>query len=74
MKFLEKEATEMYAIIDIETSGGKFDAESITEIAIIKYNGDKVLDKFSSLINVNLYLENKSIEKYTFNATCANIL
>ena len=51
MKFLEKEATEMYAIIDIETSGGKFDAESITEIAIIKYNGDKVLDKFSSLIN-----------------------
>ena len=64
MKFLEKEATEMYAIIDIETSGGKFDAESITEIAIIKYNGDKVLDKFSSLINPEKKIDS-FVEKLT---------
>lgn len=61
---MEKEATEMYAIIDIETSGGKFDAESITEIAIIKYNGDKVLDKFSSLINPEKKIDS-FVEKLT---------
>ena len=48
---MEKEINKMYAIIDIETTGGEFDTESITEIAIIKYNGEKVLDKFSTLIN-----------------------
>ena len=41
----------MYAIIDIETTGGKFDSESITEIAILKYDGEKILDQFSSLVN-----------------------
>lgn len=41
----------MYAIIDIETTGGKFDSESITEIAIIKYNGETLIDQFSSLVN-----------------------
>jgi len=41
----------MFAILDIETTGGKFDNESITEIAIIQYDGNKIIDKFSSLIN-----------------------
>lgn len=41
----------MYAIIDIETSGGKFNEEGITEIAIYKYDGEHVVDKFISLIN-----------------------
>ena len=41
----------MYAILDIETTGGKYDEEGITEIAIYKYNGQKVVDQFSSLIN-----------------------
>ena len=48
---MEKETNKMYSIIDIETTGGKFDEESITEIAILKYNRTKVIDKFSSLIN-----------------------
>lgn len=41
----------MYAIIDIETSGGKFNEEGITEIAIYKYDGEHVVDKFISLVN-----------------------
>ena len=48
---MEKEINKMYAIIDVETTGGKFDTESITEIAIIKYNGQKILYQFSSLVN-----------------------
>ena len=41
----------MYAIIDIETSGGKFNEEGITEIAIYKFDGEQVVDQFISLIN-----------------------
>ena len=41
----------MYAILDIETTGGKYDEEGITEIAIYRFDGDKVIDQFSSLIN-----------------------
>jgi|TARA_B110000285_G_C15141095_1_gene630798 DNA polymerase-3 subunit epsilon len=41
----------MYAILDIETTGGKYDEEGITEIAIYKYDGQKITDQFSSLIN-----------------------
>ena len=41
----------MYAILDIETTGGKYDEEGITENAIYKYDGQKVIDQFSSLIN-----------------------
>ena len=48
---MEIEIIKMYAIIDIETTGGKFDCESITEIAILKYDGEKILDQFSSLVN-----------------------
>ena len=48
---MEIEIIKMYAIIDIETTGGKFDSESITEIAILKYDGEIILDQFSSLVN-----------------------
>lgn len=41
----------MYAILDIETTGGKYNKEGITEIAIYQHNGQKVTDKFISLIN-----------------------
>ncbi|MFC4740518.1 exonuclease domain-containing protein [Flavobacterium ponti] len=41
----------MYAIIDIETTGGQFNEEGITEIAIYKYNGHEVIDQFISLVN-----------------------
>jgi DNA polymerase-3 subunit epsilon len=41
----------MYAIIDIETTGGSAVYERITEIAIFIYDGEKVIDQFNSLIN-----------------------
>ena len=61
---MEKEINKMYAIIDIETTGGKFDSESITEIAILKYNGEKLLDQFSSLVNPEKKIDN-FVEKLT---------
>src|SRR6056297_1817415 len=41
----------MYAILDIESTGGKYNEEGITEIAIYKFDGHEVVDKFCSLIN-----------------------
>ena len=41
----------MYAILDIETTGGKYNEEGITEIAVYKYDGQKVVDQLSSLVN-----------------------
>ncbi len=41
----------MYAILDIETTGGKYNEEGITEIAIYRYNGQKITNQLSSLVN-----------------------
>ena len=41
----------MYAILDIETTGGKFNEEGITEIAIYKFDGHEVIDQFITLVN-----------------------
>lgn len=41
----------MYAILDIETTGGKFNEEGITEIAIYQFDGQSVTDQFISLVN-----------------------
>ena len=41
----------MYTILDIETTGGKFNEEGITEIAIHKFDGHEVIDSFISLVN-----------------------
>lgn len=41
----------MYAILDIETTGGKFNEEGITEIAIYKFDGRTVVDQFITLVN-----------------------
>ena len=41
----------MYAIIDVETTGGTARFERITEIAIVVHDGDKVVDTFSTLLN-----------------------
>ena len=42
----------MYAILDIETTGGQFNEEGITEIAIYKFDGHEIVDQFISLINL----------------------
>jgi DNA polymerase-3 subunit epsilon len=41
----------MYAIIDIETTGGSHKNEKITEIAIFVHDGTKIVNEFSTLIN-----------------------
>ncbi|MCU0350545.1 MAG: exonuclease domain-containing protein [Flavobacterium sp.] len=41
----------MYCILDIETTGGQYNEEGITEIAIYKFDGHEVIDQFISLIN-----------------------
>lgn len=57
----------MYAILDIETTGGKFNEEGITEIAIHKFDGHKVVDQFISLINPE-----KEIQPFVVNLTGIN--
>jgi DNA polymerase-3 subunit epsilon len=41
----------MYAIVDIETTGGYAAANGITEISIHVFNGSSVIEKFETLIN-----------------------
>lgn len=50
-KFIKKKKRNLYAILDIETTGGKFNEEGITEIAIYKFDGESVVDQFISLVN-----------------------
>ncbi|GAA4231141.1 exonuclease domain-containing protein [Postechiella marina] len=57
----------MYAILDIETTGGKFNEEGITEIAIYKYNGHEIVDQFISLVNPE-----REIQPFVVNLTGIN--
>ncbi len=41
----------MYAVLDIESTGGKYNEEGIMEIAIHRFDGHKVVDTFIGLIN-----------------------
>ncbi len=41
----------MYTIIDIETTGNGIKGNRITEIAIFKYDGQQIVDEFTSLVN-----------------------
>lgn len=41
----------MYAIIDIETSGGNHKTGKITEVAIYKHDGNRVVEEYTTLIN-----------------------
>ena len=47
----------MYAIIDIETTGGQFNEEGITEIAIYKFDGHEIIDQFVSLVNPEIPIQ-----------------
>ena len=57
----------MYAILDIETTGGKYNEEGITEIAIYKYDGYEVVDQFISLVNPE-----RDIQPFVVNLTGIN--
>ncbi|MDR2121833.1 MAG: exonuclease [Flavobacteriaceae bacterium] len=40
-----------YAILDVETTGGKYNEEGIIEIAVYRFDGEKITDTFISLVN-----------------------
>jgi DNA polymerase-3 subunit epsilon len=45
-----------YAIVDIETTGGNATQSRITEIAIIIYDGTKIIERWESLVNPQQYI------------------
>ena len=53
-----------YAILDIETTGGKYNEEGITEIAIYQFDGNQITDQFISLVNPE-----KSIQAFVVKLT-----
>ena len=57
----------LYVILDIETTGGKFNEEGITEIAIYKFDGHNIVDQFISLVNPE-----KEIQKFVVQLTGIN--
>lgn len=46
----------LYAIVDIETTGGRADYHGITEIAVIVHNGKQKVDSFHTLLNPQQYV------------------
>ncbi len=46
----------MYAIVDIETTGGHASANGITEVAIILHDGTQVTDRYRTLINPEIHI------------------
>lgn len=40
-----------YAIVDIETTGGNASGSRITEIAILIHDGEKIIERFETLVN-----------------------
>lgn len=44
-------AEKRYAIIDVETTGGRASRDKITEIAIVLHDGQRILDRFETLVN-----------------------
>jgi DNA polymerase-3 subunit epsilon len=57
----------VYAILDIETTGGKYNEEGITEIAVYRFDGHKIVDQFSSLVNPE-----RKIQPFVVNLTGIN--
>ncbi|OJV16475.1 MAG: DNA polymerase III subunit epsilon [Dyadobacter sp. 50-39] len=45
----------MYAIVDIETTGGG-GTSRITEIAVFRHDGNQIVDFFHSLVNPEIYI------------------
>ena len=41
----------MYSVVDIETTGNGYKGQKITEISIFIFDGEKIIDEFTSLVN-----------------------
>ncbi|WP_310557851.1 exonuclease domain-containing protein [Flavobacterium sp.] len=59
----------MYAILDIETTGGQFNEEGITEIAIYKFDGHEIVDQFISLVNPEIPIQSFVVKLTGINNT-----
>jgi DNA polymerase-3 subunit epsilon len=46
----------LYAIVDIETTGGNASSGSITEIAVAIHNGKEVIEFYETLVRPNQYI------------------
>ncbi len=57
----------MYAILDIESTGGKYNEEGIMEIAIYRFDGHDLVDQFMSLVNPE-----REIQPFVVNLTGIN--
>lgn len=57
----------MYAILDIESTGGKYNEEGIMEIAIYRFDGENIIDQFMSLVNPE-----REIQPFVVNLTGIN--
>lgn len=74
MPFLEIEITTiknyiLYAILDIETTGGKYNEEGITEISIYRFDGHQITDQFTSLINPEREIQEFVVKLTGINST-----
>jgi len=54
----------MFAIVDIETTGGHADKNGITEIAIFTHDGTRITDSYTTLINPGIPIP-PFLESYT---------
>lgn len=66
----------MYAVVDIETTGGSPNTEKITEIAIYLYDGEKVVDGFTRDNMCTLRLSRKLLpghRSYSLGKLCGDL-
>jgi len=47
---------QVYAVVDIETTGGSKGGNSITEIAVVKVRNQKIIGEWSTLVNPQRYI------------------
>ena len=41
----------MYSVVDIETTGNGYRGQKITEISVFLFDGEKIINEFTSLVN-----------------------
>lgn len=46
----------IYAVVDLETTGGRASRDKITEIAIVLHDGRQIIDRYETLVNPECYI------------------
>ena len=47
----------MYVVLDTETTGGRYNKEAITEIAMYKFDGETIVDTYHTLVNPQIEIQ-----------------